>query len=97
MKGLDDLQKVLAEIGLDQSAITNLKALAIQKKDKQHHIRLWRPYKTDIMNSEGKRIAVKEYWAQTGWLLRSQIEWYLQRGFALEPQKGALDPFEDKF
>ena len=93
MGKLDDLQKVLADFGLDQDTIRNLKALAIERKDKAHHIRLWRPHKTDIMNSMGKKIAEKLYWTQTGWLVKSQIEAYLKKGFQLEPPKGALVPF----
>lgn len=93
MGKLDDLQKVLADFGLDQNTIRNLKALAIERKDKAHHLRLWRPHKTDIMNFEGRKIGEKLYWTQTGWLVKSQIEAYLKKGFQLEPPKGALVPF----
>ncbi len=93
MGKLDDLQKVLADFGLDQDAIRNLKALAIEKKDKAHHMRLWRPHKTDVMNSKGKKIGEKLYWTQTGWLVKSQIEAYLKKGFLNEPPKGVLVPY----
>lgn len=93
MGKLDDLQKVLADFGLDQDAIQNLKALTIQRKDKAHHMRLWRPHKTDVMNSMGKKIEEKLYWTQTGWLVKSQLEAYLKKGFLLEPPKDALVPF----
>lgn len=90
MGKLDDLQKVLADFGLDQDTIRNLKALAIERKDKTHHIRLWRPHKTEIMDGMGRKIGEKLYWTQTGWLVKSQIEAYLKKGFQLEPPKGAL-------
>lgn len=96
-KELDDLQKVLADFGLDQNTIRNLKALAIERKDKTHHVRFWRPHRTDIMNSAGRKIGEKIYWTQTGWLVKSQVEAYLKKGFALEPPKGALVPFNYQF
>lgn len=94
---LDDLQKVLTDLGLDQNTIRNLKALAIERKDKAHHIRLWRPHKTDIMNSMGRKVGEKLYWTQTGWLVKSQIEAYLKKGFQLEPPKGVLVPYNYMF
>lgn len=93
MEKLDDLQKVLADFGLDQDTIRSLKALAIERKDKAHHIQLWRPHKTDVMNSMGKKVGEKLYWTQTGWLVKSQLEAYLKKGFQLEPPKDALVPF----
>jgi len=94
---MEDLQKALAGFGLDQGTIRQLKALAIIKKDKEHHIRLWRPHRTDIMNRLGKKIAEKLYWTQTGWLVRSQVEAHFKKGFAIEPPKGALVPYNYHF
>lgn len=42
------------------------------------------------MDGMGRKIGEKLYWTQTGWLVKSQIEAYLKKGFQLEPPKGAL-------
>jgi len=90
---MHEMQTILGQAGLDVNAIRNLKALALQKMDKQHHMRLWRSYKTDIMDSMGHKVDEIVLWVQTGWLVKEQIDRYFQKGFKIEPPESATFPY----
>jgi len=93
---MQELQKLLAASGLTPNSIRNLKALALQKMDKQHHIRLWRPVKIDVRDVTGKKVGEDKVWIQTGWLVKEQTEKYFKKGFAVEPPKDAVFPYNYK-